>query len=140
MTLTCIPPGDPEDNREYTDEYEYLPGNREEVADHIEAAADLIEREGWCQGALTSPEGGYCVEGALMQAPLWYASVTYEAAQRDLTLTLGQLIPRWNDTPGRTKQKVLEMLRLEAERVRTYGLRAGSVLPPRAPVNDDIVA
>lgn len=89
------------------------------VADALNAAADLIETKGWCQGFYTNDAGGMCIEGALIRAT--------EADERDSVglftnaaaaiIAHGKGFVAFNDTPGRTAAEVIGLLRDTAKEV-----------------------
>lgn len=68
------------------------------------AAVDLLETVGWCQGEYVSPDGKCCLLGALdtLNAP--------NAAYEPIEARIGE-IWIWNDTPGRTKEEVIALLK-----------------------------
>lgn len=95
------------------------------VADVLNGAADLIERDGWCQRKYRGADGEHCVTDALMRAAGTKPGDTGSGAQLDLysdaclavyPFTGGWGLPSWNDTPGRTKAEVVAALRAAAER------------------------
>lgn len=71
---------------------------------HYLAAARLIERRGWCQGAFERLDGRVCAAGAINRAATSVAWLDFDYYQ-----TVGSLIP-FNDAPGRTKDEVLSAL------------------------------
>lgn len=87
------------------------------VAEVLNGAADLIERDGWCQG--TPPESGpVCAGVAITRAARRGAVRLTERAVFQLGEVIGQqwsVIP-WNDAPGRTAAEVVGALRAAAER------------------------
>ncbi len=103
---------------------------RDEVADIVESAADLLERAGWIQDEDHIQGMGYCMVGALRQcltehytrcedqypAPIW-ENVIGEVRAHMGTGTPAQ-IAAWNDEYGRTKQEVLDKLRSIAKEIR----------------------
>lgn len=81
----------------------------ESIADVLDDAADYIEKYGWTQGALQLDTGEVCAMGAISRCatdalPGW----AFKSLSRYLDR---QIIPKWNDQPGRTKQEVLDALR-----------------------------
>ncbi len=91
------------------------------AAECLRKAADLIERDGWCQGSYQN-ETGRCLVGALD----WVANEVrdqwprpnYEARWLviDMLGVYGVgLEVGWNDTPGRTADEVTEILRAAAD-------------------------
>lgn len=82
----------------------------DEVGQALLNAADVLRRDGWCQGESRDPQGRHCALGALMEA----GSVT--AVMRGgvrLKRSLGledTSVAFWNDRPERTKEQVIEAL------------------------------
>jgi hypothetical protein len=96
----------------------------DQVADVLDDAADLLEREGWVQGHLQNQDG-YCMEGALARVcPQTHTYGLFWDAMAVLSLHLYSVVDQWNDAPGRTKQQVLDELRFIAKRER---------MPPETP-------
>ncbi len=75
----------------------------------LRRAADMIERQGWCQGQWADKHGRVCIMGALGDTESDPAA--FCAACHRLSTHLGQRLSMWNDEPGRTKDEVLAMLR-----------------------------
>ncbi len=90
------------------------------VADVLNAAADLIERDGWCQGRFIGGVDGRerCVSQAIFDATLagpgtvlvFHDARTVFANRIDADTTWA-----WNDTPGRTRVEVVAALRAAAK-------------------------
>lgn len=80
---------------------------------HGNAAADLIERRGWCQGQRVDENGAVCVSAAIVETSHLadpyriYRMRTFDA----LFAKTGEPSPYWNDRPERTKEEVVEVLR-----------------------------
>lgn len=78
------------------------------------AAADVLERDGWCQGSMyrADEDGriiGRCLLGAVRQAAKTYDDYVFAG---DLLVDLLDRAPStWNDTPGRTADEVIAKLR-----------------------------
>ena len=94
------------------------------VADVLNGAADLIERDGWCQHRYRSIEGGRCLTRALADAldlPLdglarWRNDPLYLDAEEALRRITGRyLLTGFNDHPDRTEAEVVAALRAAAE-------------------------
>jgi hypothetical protein len=102
-----------------------------EVADLLDGAADIIERDGWCQKALER-DGAVCALGALNKAALGDAYGLLSSHPNGL-LAFGALFRRvgmlhlWNNEPERTKQEVLDEFRKAAkhERAAADGIDLG---------------
>ena len=95
------------------------------VADVLNGAADLIERDGWTQHQYRGPNGEHCVTDALMRAAGTQpgdsgapgALVLYSSASLTLAVEVHEgRLPIWNDEFGRTKAEVVAALRAAAER------------------------
>lgn len=84
-------------------------------------AADVLERDGWCQGEGIDDDGRRCIVSALGAASgtgfeggrLWTESNL--AVRRQLNND--ELLSTWNDEPGRTIDEVTALLRATAEAV-----------------------
>ena len=105
-----------------------LPGENENV---FSVAADILERDGWCQGANTDREGRHCLVGALRKAWedelgwIWTSTILDSLSTR---LELGGEWPSsWNDELGRTASEVISLLR-EAAAAPEASLRGSSWL------------
>lgn len=102
-------------------------------ADVLEQAADLVETVGWTQGSyLRTDHGdgtavGYCTMGACRQVlripeddiVMGFRTPAYVAAIHALIKQVNDPnIIGWNDTPDRTRDEVIEALRLAAKDLR----------------------
>lgn len=88
------------------------------VADVLNGAADLIERDGWCQNTSHGAGGTRCAVAAIRDArplPVGVYTGALEWFERTLGCPSAAL---WNDAPGRTKTEVVAALRAAAERAR----------------------
>lgn len=93
--------------------------SRERPSDPIHAilwdAAGYIEEHGWCQHDHKSGER-VCAIGAISEVAKWDVMVD---ALRVFSAHIGtNLIPTWNDTPGRTQEEVVLALRGAAHSVK----------------------
>jgi hypothetical protein len=87
------------------------------VADVLNGAADLIERDGWVQRQFGVTNGPRCISGALLainkkvdpKHPAYRTVVTY------LGLGDSYYLSWWNDAVGRTEAEVVTALRAAAE-------------------------
>ena len=94
----------------------------EQLADLVDDAADLIETDGWIQDA-EHTDLGYCMIGALRRASGFHIhmdgfshfSSACEAIMNRMRIND---IATWNDHDGRTKQEVLDNMRLVAKELR----------------------
>lgn len=100
------------------------------VTEHLQRAIDILEREGWIQGAMEGGAGGVCLLGALNIAPSWDVKfdlvrgepVSFGYVRDVLEDRIGdRSIVSWNDQPGRTKSEVLDVLREAIERAESRG-------------------
>jgi hypothetical protein len=119
------------------------------VADLLDRAADLLERDGWCQGSLDNADGQRCVMGAVYAARddlVWSNDL---ASERSLSVThqatdalfdaIGWNIPEWNDSEQTSFEDVLSLLRGVAAEQR--GLRPEpEPEPPVLPVDQQQAA
>lgn len=92
--------------------------------------ADYIERCGWCQNRMESPNGQVCLVGAWWKVtgePMFQAGTLIPLADRMGASEEGQVLSRtigatkfatWNDSRDRTEEQVLSMLRLAANAAR----------------------
>ncbi len=87
------------------------------VADVMNGAADLIERDGWAQGQyLNVHTGGRCADGAITAAGVGVTYYVRNQAREVLRAYIGGNAPViWNDVPGRTKAEVVAALRAAAK-------------------------
>lgn len=98
----------------------------------FEEAIDLIERHGWKQMMFGNEKVGYCPAGALnavmskrrgtseRERELFTQEVMVNPSVREWAEFLCQAtgldsVVRWNDRPGRTKEEVLEKLRIASK-------------------------
>jgi hypothetical protein len=91
------------------------------VADVLAAAADLLERDGWCQGHLHDDAGRRCIRGAISAAAFDLAPeggrrAFRVAASSSVRQIIGMPLVEWNDAQGRTAADVIAALR-DAETV-----------------------
>lgn len=86
-------------------------------ADVLDAAADLLESDGWIQGE-EQTEHGRCVVGALVGSVGEEASLRTFCAAHDLLAVRVGPVPLWNDEPERTADEVIETLRKVAAEAR----------------------
>ena len=78
------------------------------VSEVLEQAAELIRRHGWVQRKYGTTGEGYCIIGAIIAVPKHESGYpAIEALREELG---GQSVMLWNDTEGRTKEEVLELL------------------------------
>jgi hypothetical protein len=109
----------------------------DQVADVLDDAADLLEREGWIQHASYSLDGGACSVGAVAAVvsrkhlPVVMEDAATNAVQDYLDYRYDDAdIVAWNDAPGRTKQQVLDAFRAAAKQER---MRPETPAPPGTP-------
>lgn len=87
-----------------------------DLADVLNRAADLIERDGWVQGRFRGPNGEHCATDAVVCACEFSMVVYNDAVDVLLEAIRRQNLPRWNDEPGRTQAEVVAKLRAAARR------------------------
>lgn len=90
------------------------------TADVLNGAADLIERDGWCQHRPRGCDGERCADNALRVAVGVRSDGAYVfvEARGALLDKVGYLnITTWNDSFRRTKAEVVHALRSTASRV-----------------------
>ncbi len=74
-------------------------------------AAEIIRLGGWCQGEFIAFTGAVCMAGAISEAARegMYDGDVYETAYNRISRSVRSPID-WNDTPGRTKDEVVDLL------------------------------
>lgn len=107
----------------------------DEIADVLDAAADVLLRDGWCQDDYTDGEGRACVREAIGRAvgsnglaTDWdssFADPLAVAAERTLARQLAldadslwSVTHNWNGGDGRTEDDVHDLLRGTAKALR----------------------
>lgn len=106
----------------------------EQTADDLDAAADILITDGWCQGQYSDEQGRVCALGAIGKAIIGnaYGHLTSDAtAEARYQAAIGAVaayradsvygIPEWNDEPGRTEDDVHDLLRNTAKQLRETG-------------------
>lgn len=106
------------------------------IADFIDEAADILEKDGWIkgsahghgQGTPTEDLQGHCALGSLDHVYVkrgWMAcsNGVWKSAYHRLLDRLRREAPshdliHWNDDPARTKQEVLDFFRATAKELR----------------------
>jgi hypothetical protein len=108
------------------------------AADLLDRAADLLERDGWCQGTSYGPDGGMCLLAALQAARadlIWgeggkrgagadQAASLYRRAHDAVADAIGGDITEWNDGIDTSMADVLDLLRALASERRLAGATA----------------
>ena len=92
------------------------------VKETLQRTREIIDEQGWIQGAYQHRSAGYCVLGALGKAS-WQQMALMIPAKDLIWDTIEEQYPRdptkmrgyvgvagWNDSPGRTKDEVLAVL------------------------------
>jgi hypothetical protein len=80
------------------------------------AAADLLERDGWCQGTLRDGIGRHCTNGAINAVTLVYMGDPFSGAWKLLYSLLDRTsVTAWNDAPWQTAENVIATLRKAAQ-------------------------
>lgn len=82
----------------------------QDLAAVFTAAADLLERDGWCQGEYEDGEGRRCAAGAISCVTTGDDDA-YALARGALRAATNGRIAIWNDDPARTKAEVIGLLR-----------------------------
>ncbi len=84
--------------------------NLSEVKLLLIRARERIEKKGWCQGAFHRGSAS-CMMGALgyTRKRGCPSGLHYMAGEQLRSFVGGDLVPHWNDRPGRTKAEVLEV-------------------------------
>lgn len=88
----------------------------------LDKAAELIERDGWCQLKTGSPGHPHCILGAvrdgLIEMGLDGQKDEFVAAREEIATRLFRhfrrgfnAVTKWNDDPSTTRQDVLNVLR-----------------------------
>lgn len=72
-------------------------------------AADLLERDGWCQHISLDFEGRHCAWGAMVASAK--DSVSYSVAADNVEAAVGRVLTAWNDDKRRTAKSVIRKLR-----------------------------
>lgn len=100
--------------------------NPEQIADVLDDAADYIEKHGWCQSHLATPDGRVCAQGAIkavtMSGGIWQwqpLDGVGMAAYVALRGFVAGSVTGFNDTPERTEQEVLDAFRAAAKQQRS---------------------
>lgn len=94
-----------------------------ECAEAIEGAIEVLDNEGWIQNDLSSPDGGYCVVGAIRISCLVRHQPYLQTVIWEFEDTVGNAAPVWNDWRGRKKEEVVDALMETAKRLRNKGTR-----------------
>ena len=85
-------------------------------------AADLLERDGWCQHAPMDERGRRCLINAVYSVGDYMAC---RDAERQIKLFIDKPhLSWWNDTDGRTKEQVIAVLRGCAKCVHAQGVQS----------------
>lgn len=97
-----------------------------QIAVDLRMAADVLERDGWTQGAFHSLDGCHCAAGALeLAVGLRVNDEAHDERYIDAVRWLGNHVDvrptslavfAWNDTPGRTADEVIAALRAAADK------------------------
>jgi hypothetical protein len=89
------------------------------IKENLQAAAAIIRERGWCQNQGSDADGGCCLARALGEAERATGAtgefvLAAMSCMHIRSLGIKDAI-KWNDTPGRTKEEVLELLERAAE-------------------------
>jgi hypothetical protein len=93
------------------------------LAEVLDKTVEVLERDGWCQGAFESARGERCAVGAIRRAAreLQGASLRTVGARAAFAkyIGVGTLdVVEWNDTKGRTAAEVIDALKHTAKKLR----------------------
>lgn len=95
----------------------------------IENGIDRIEKHGWTQGTFREPfHGGFCMLGAIGAVDTLFNDVMqvtwdeYANAQHAIEVELAtrgfdQSVDHYNDTPGRTVDEVIDVMKYASKRL-----------------------
>jgi hypothetical protein len=75
------------------------------------AAADLLERDGWCQHNYMNDQGHRCVSQAIYDV----YRMDWMAAASLVVHCVSASLPEWNDAPGQNAGNVIATLRRAAQ-------------------------
>ncbi len=86
------------------------------AAEVARKAADLLERDGWCQGRLYSDDGERCLLGVLIAVEQYLDTPDevdeIDAVDEAIGCRVGTpFLAKWNDAPERTADEVIALLR-----------------------------
>ena len=84
-----------------------------EVQAVLDAAADLLERDGWCQDTFFDYKGRRCIRRAIGDCGPT-RSLRYQAANIVRERVDSMFLTEWNDAKGRTAAEVIAALRGES--------------------------
>lgn len=82
-----------------------------DVAAVLDGAADLLERDGWCQRAWRNRTGQRCAQTALVDSAEGVYDDPWVKATWVMRQWIGESLTPWNDEPGRTASEVIAALR-----------------------------
>jgi hypothetical protein len=81
----------------------------------ILAAADRLDRDGWCQAAYHDKQGRHCIVGAFARGDTENIAVgDTSVALRRVGVHLGMMISHWNDHQCKSGEEASAMLRKAA--------------------------
>lgn len=101
---------------------DHTPEELDEASKLLLRAAALIEKHGWCQNYLISPEGKLCFAGAMKVAAYGIPfpsrpgaiqptmEMAWDRFEKAVGVKWGRA-SKWNDEPGRTKDEVVAKIR-----------------------------
>lgn len=77
-------------------------------------AIEILQRDGWCQGTDWGKDGQRDIVTAIDFACEWKRERKLKILDRIFSL-IPELLMKWNDEPGRTKQDCIDLLLLTAD-------------------------
>jgi hypothetical protein len=85
------------------------------AAEILRRAADVLRRDGWCQGDMRRADGHRCMAGAVIAAMVTVDGHWSRAIEHAFFSVIGTHDRTgWNDTPGRTAAEVIAALEAAA--------------------------
>jgi hypothetical protein len=94
--------------------------HQREIAPHtLRAAAALLEKEGWSQGAVRGQNGGRCALQAIADSGITNVERFFAELLLDdylmTTYKWARGVIHWNDDPSRTQEEVINAMREAAD-------------------------
>lgn len=83
-------------------------------------AAEILKNDGWCQGSGIDSNGARDIITAIDLACVWSRDAMLIVKERIFTI-VPELLTKWNDRDGRTRQDCIDLLILTADSFITGG-------------------